>query len=539
MRLRLFALFLAWIVPLAAAAPAHAQGGYAKQRYPQHGLKFELARNYEWLAIQPNEEWVVLQWIYQERSSGVSKEKPRSPRAAPRMQVVRIDYRGDPGPATPGGLGPSTPKEPAEDEGEESSEKKKPEPPVLPINSWERYLDQKLGRWQATEIGTGRERDGYESSEYKLQVKKGRSSTKGWAYVWNKSRTRTFIVLGWSIDKDWKDQGKIWRRTAEKMRFAEPQPDPEVEKLERYYKRKPKFKAPAYRIRVRGSLDGDWEAEDTENYIIIHNTPDQPLVRRIVRDMESIRKEYVKLFPAASEIEAVSTVRICADRDEYMQYGGPSGSAGYWNWVTEELVLYDGTKREKGKKTDKLDTFIVLYHEAFHQYIHYSAGKLSPHTWFNEGYGDYFSGALIKGGKVKRILPNRWRLKTIQNAIRRNRHTRWGEIIEYEKPQYYNRAKVGQNYAQGWSMVYFLNKSKMVINHPKWSLILPTYFDVLKASWITELAKLVADGMQDDREERAKGQLAARQSAHAAAFEGVDLAELEAVWAKFVCEIKL
>ena len=62
---------------------------------------------------------------------------------------------------------------------------------------------------------------------------------------------------------------------------------------------------------------------------------------------------------------------------------------------------------------------------------------------------------------------------------------------------------------------------------------------VLKASWITELAKLVADGMQDDREERAKGQLAARQSAHAAAFEGVDLAELEAVWAKFVCEIKL
>ena len=116
---------------------------------------------------------------------------------------------------------------------------------------------------------------------------------------------------------------------------------------------------------------------------------------------------------------------ICKDRDEYFKYGGPRGSAGYWNNKSEELVLYDGTKREKGEKTDKLDTFIVLYHEAFHQYIHYSAGELAPHSWYNEGMGDYYAGGKFKFGKLqigKSTLPGIGR-RSSSSAIVSSRNT--------------------------------------------------------------------------------------------------------------------
>ena len=537
---RTLILTLLILLALCSLLPsATAQGGYSKKKFPEHGLSFELARNYDWLAIQPNEKWVVLQWVEEERSSRRKKKEPTSP-YTPKMQVVRIDYVADPAPITSGGQeggegeGEPEKKEPEADKKKEEKEKKAP----LPLNSWERYAERRLGLWEPTEVDTGKPRDGYEATEYKLRRKKGNSKLRGWAYVWHNPRVRTFIVLGWCGDVHFDKQSKIWRHSAEKMRFTEPVPDPDVVKLERYYERRPKFRNPDYRIRVRRNLGGDWKHEDTENYIIIYNTKDQPLVRRIVRDMESLRKEYVKLFPPTEEVEAVSTVRICKDRDEYLQYSGLPGSAGYWNYATEELVLYDGTKREKGKKTDNLDTFIVLYHEAFHQYIFYSAGQLGLHYWFNEGYADFFSGAQIKGGKVKRIGVNRWRIKTIQRMITEQEFVPWSEMIEYERKQYYG-PKAGLNYAQGWSMVYFLNSCKKVRKNEEWAAILPTYFNTIKSSWAEERATLEAAGKDEDPESVAAGMLEARKAALAEAFDGVDIDELQAEWISYTMDLEL
>ena len=529
------------LLTLGLGPSALAQGGYTTEKYLQHGLKLELARDYEWLAIQPNEDWIVLQWV----DTSHEGEEDRRGVTPAKLQVVRIDYVSDPGPSTPGGAVP--PEEPEDGEGPEGGDEEpdadekdgeeKPKPPP-PISSWPRYLERELGNWSAEEVGTGKPRDGFEATEYELRVKKGNTRTKGWAYVWESTKQRSFVVLGWSSDKDWEEQREIWRHTATKMRFSEPEPDPEAIKWERFYARRPKFKQPEYRVRVRTGLDGDWKAEDTENYIVIYNTKDQPLVRRIVKDLESIRGEYVKLFPAVGEIDAVSTVRVCADRAEYMQYGGPPRSAGYWYYVTEELVLYDGTKREKGKPTDKLDTFIVLYHEAFHQYIYYSVGQLAPHSWFNEGYGDFFSGAQIKGGKVKRIGPNRWRLHRIQEAIRKDEHVPWKEIIRYERAQYYG-ARQSYYYAQGWAMVYFLNQSKVVQKHERWSRILPTYFEELKANWVAKRAELEAEGKLEDQKAVGEAQLAARNAALDVAFLEVDIDALEGEWIDFVLELEL
>jgi len=239
-----------------------------------------------------------------------------------------------------------------------------------------------------------------------------------------------------------------------------------------------------------------------KNYIVIYNTKarrNDILARTIAKNIEAIREQiYEVQFPPAKKIEAISVCRVCGDASEYHAYGGPGGSAGYWSSSDEELVFYDASP---SRKIDD-DTLAVLYHEAFHQYIYYSAGSAAPHSWFNEGHGDYYAGAKVAGGKFK-IGPFRWRVGTVKNAIRagpcpyeekkergetvrvwdRSNHgySPLAALVRMDQGEYYSYP--GVSYAQGWSLVYFLRE--IVPKNPKWAAkwgrILPTYFDTLKA----------------------------------------------------------
>jgi hypothetical protein len=199
-------------------------------------------------------------------------------------------------------------------------------------------------------------------------------------------------------------------------------------------------------------------------------------------------------------------------------------------------VLYDAEKVERDWKKSDADTFIVLYHEAFHQFIHYSAGELPPHSWFNEGTGDYFSGAMLKDGKMRGIGANPWRVPLIQMAIDQKLTIPWKDIIRYEQKQYYANAAIC--YAQGWSMIYFLRTCKQVAAKPEWSRILPTYFDVLKSAYREELAKL-DETKKEDPTARGLAGLTARKRAVDAAFAGVDIDDLEAAWRTYTLALPL
>jgi hypothetical protein len=233
-------------------------------------------------------------------------------------------------------------------------------------------------------------------------------------------------------------------------------------------------------------------------------------------------------------MRAVSTVRICESQDEYHAYGGRPGTAGYWNSVGKELVLYDAAVQDGARSIDT-DTFITLYHEAFHQYIHYSVGELAPHPWFNEGYGDYFSGARISGGRVVRIGVNPWRLKPIQHYLRTQRAVPWSKLIRYEQPEFYASAAVC--YAQAWSMIYFLRSSKEVEDHPVWSRILDTYFETLKLGWQLELRRMDARGDEPGESALADASAFARKQALEKAFADVDLDRIEHAWREFVLDL--
>jgi hypothetical protein len=224
------------------------------------------------------------------------------------------------------------------------------------------------------------------------------------------------------------------------------------------------------RKRKLASVKG-WAALDTKNYLIVYNKQvKKPLLKKIAKHIEAIRSQvYEKLFPPSREIKAVSVVRVCKDMAEYHRYGGPGGSAGYWSRTDEELVIPGGMG----------DSLRVLYHEAFHQYIHYAVGDVAPHSWFNEGHGDYFAGHNYSSRKFK-PAPFRWRTGIIATALSTKKYVPLKKFLKYTQGEYY--ANAGLCYAQGWSFVYFLREveRKKIKKYKQYWGLLDRYFDAIK-----------------------------------------------------------
>lgn len=246
--------------------------------------------------------------------------------------------------------------------------------------------------------------------------------------------------------------------------------------------------------RVKG-----WWLMESKNYFIVTNmkAKRKPFVEQIRRQLEGIRKLYEKDFPPTQEITAVSIVRLCDDIKTYYDYGGRPGTGGYWFSAAKELVLFGGDKRL---------TKSVLNHEAFHQYIYYACGELSPHSWYNEGYGDYYAGAKFSGSRIQKLEAFSMRVPTIKQAIKMGTYVPIKDIIKYEQSDYYSNATLC--YAEGWSIIYFLNRGLSGKKHP-WRKILPTYLKVL----------------QETKN---------KDKAVDAAFEGVDIDLFEKDWKAFI-----
>jgi len=517
--------------PLTVAPLTVAQGGYVTEKHPDLGVQLPRARDYEEVPTQPDEEQVILYFVEK------APKDPKERRARSELTVAWIDYTPDPPPPSDKPAPDAPP--PPDEEGTTRAKPMEAAPaaPVKPpINSFERFLEQRT-RWAAGREEPGKSRSGYASRMVTLAGKDERVRGAAFAYVFEIPKKRTIVFLGECDPSQLEDQTKIWRYIAEHSEFSEPE-GADLEKLMQRY-RSSGLRGAEFRAKARSQLVRGWKADDTENFIVVHHTPDQPLVRSICADIESIRKEYVKLFPPAGDIDAVSVVRVCKDRGEYMAYGGMPGSAGYWNPQTEELVFYDATVKEKGKReTGEENTFIVLYHEAFHQYVHYSAGAVPPHYWFNEGHGDFFSGADIRGGKVKSIGLNTWRIAHIKRIVEEHKQIPWKEIVAFERGDFYRPDRIGACYSQAWSMIFFLRQSPVVAKHPIWSKILDTYFVALKEDYARQIELLAKQGRDKDAQQREGAGQRARQYALDRAFAGVEFEPLQAEWEQFVGKLE-
>jgi hypothetical protein len=268
-----------------------------------------------------------------------------------------------------------------------------------------------------------------------------------------------------------------------------------------------------------------WKLYESANYFIISDYPKKDFIEELMGRLEAIHAVYELDYPAAkakeireaaarvktgdgaagkteekpeapapkpvevpidsSELSRCSVVRVCKNPEEYHSYGGPGGSAGYWNSNAKELVVYDAsTVGGKG------DTWITLNHEAFHQYIFYFYGNIAPHSWYNEGTGDFYSGYMYKNGHFT-LKENPWRKDEIKEAIRDGKHEPLKGFMRFTQADYYRSDRIGVCYAQGWSLIYFLRtgkKNKAKGWDPKWDSLLENYLQVLTATGKPEQA---------------------------------------------------
>jgi len=307
-----------------------------------------------------------------------------------------------------------------------------------------------------------------------------------------------------------------------------------------------------------------WRMLETENYFFVSNSTDAEFLAEVQERIEALRKVFLMDYPpekarlvtnqkekepeaaekepekekpdAERTVAAVkpvdtlaasrsSVVRVCKNQEQYIQYGGSPTAPGYWYDAAEELVLFDD--RAGGGRGD---TWVVLNHEAFHQYIFYFYGNIAPHSWYNEGTGDFYSGyEYDKKRKRFELTENPWRIRNIQEMLRQGVASRdkkdFGyaplqELVRWSQSQYYDKPDGAnpfgipghKNYAEGWSLIYFLrtgaqNKAKGW--DPAWGSILDRYLETLATTG--DLDKSVD-----------------------AAFAGVDWGKLEESWKNYI-----
>ncbi len=370
----------------------------------------------------------------------------------------------------------------------------------------------------------------------------------GWL-VRKQEGSEVFGVYGVALTEYQKQiQGQVGKIAGTLKLAAEDSGDAAEAAIEKLYA-SGNFRAVEFRKKARAELARGWKALDTENFLIVHHSKNESLIRRIARDIEAMRLVYLEAFPPTGAMDRLAIVRICRTKEEYHQYGGPPGSGGYWHPGNEELVFFDYSYTMKtlddderkrlgrAKLTDD-DSLLVLYHEALHQYIHYAVGEFAPHDWFNEGFGDYFSGAVVgeSTGRVLRIDPSPWRIHTAKDMCEHGiGFIPLADILNAERAQFYHPQRIRFFYAGAWSFLYFLKNAKEVAAHPLWSKLLTTYFEAMKSGYAEEIAKV--SGTPDLGQKTVAGALA-RKAALKKALDGIDVAELEKVWRKWVVEMK-
>lgn len=388
-------------------------------------------------------------------------------------------------------------------------------PPTGAAANFESWAREKLSNWTPSKPAPLAAVAGVAPSLVRLQANVA-GTPKGFAYSLD-GNNRILVALGFAQaslgqaanDGAWE---KVFEYAARSLREKAPSNPLDVD-WESFY-RGNIYRHIPYRIEVRKRLAQGWKAEDTENFIVVASAADVQLVGKVKRDLETIRTKFAEMFPPVSEIQAISTVRVCKDLEEFRKYSGaPPNVAGYWNPKSEELVFFDASAIPSPANRKGEMSYVVLYHEAFHQYIHYAVGQAEIHSWCNEGLGDYFSGAVIgkNAKRVARVEANPFRLPTAKQLIAQEKWLPCEKLVRMEQSAYY--ADAARCYAQGWALVYFLLESREAKKNAAWSRIVKTYFETLRAN-------------------------GSKQTALDAAFAGVDFGKLDEACKAFIAELE-
>jgi tetratricopeptide (TPR) repeat protein len=187
----------------------------------------------------------------------------------------------------------------------------------------------------------------------------------------------------------------------------------------------------------------------------------------ILKHAELIFKAYDKVFKGKMKPGEKFPITIFASRDAYIRYGGPAQSGGFFHPALQRVVFI-----QSGNPSTFTTT---LYHELFHQFL--ASQEVSMPIWFNEGHADFFGGFKYdeqNNSMVCKVNPTR--VNTIQQAVQRNQAPPLATMLNMTREEYYEEARAGLNYAQGWSFVYFLWRAE----GGRYSKYVKEYYNLMK-----------------------------------------------------------
>jgi tetratricopeptide (TPR) repeat protein len=190
----------------------------------------------------------------------------------------------------------------------------------------------------------------------------------------------------------------------------------------------------------------DWEhtySHATKHYEVISNASEET-ARKIAETAEEAYSIYDMLFRSKESADIKFKIEVHGKPADYHAEGYPKQSAGMYNSTLKKLALYEHPDWE--------NTLSVIYHEGFHQYLDLYL-KNAPY-WFNEGHADFFGFCRKQGSRLV-PRPHPWRLDTIQRALKTNQEQPLDEFMQFRRRQFYG-PRIGINYAQSWSLTYFL-----------------------------------------------------------------------------------
>jgi hypothetical protein len=228
----------------------------------------------------------------------------------------------------------------------------------------------------------------------------------------------------------------------------------------------------------------NWWFVEAPEFIIVSNldSAQRPMVSRMQSDIAVLRANVEALIPPRQPIHAVSVLRVFASSREYADYvpASMAWTGGMWMPAKKELVV---KPIDWGREAERRAAFLsTIYHESFHQYIFYAFDMVDPSMWYNEGHGDYFAGAEIRGREVV-IRENTWRVPPLLKAIEEKR-VDLAALLRMAQPEFYGTSDEQRelNYALAWGLVYYLRKGTAIERRSPYASILATYEDAL---WTT------------------------------------------------------
>ncbi|MEZ6021023.1 MAG: hypothetical protein R3F17_13235 [Planctomycetota bacterium] len=288
---------------------------------------------------------------------------------------------------------------------------------------------------------------------------------------------RSYFLVGEAPGMAYDDETRSWRAWAEEVVLREPTEDSrERNALARRYGGS-RFSDIERRIAARMSLVEGWNAYDGENYIYLVHSLGSQAWKDYDGQLMGVRRYLTEqlLRHPREEPSAVGVVRICRDRQEYLDFGGVPEAAGYFTPRDDELVLFDpGT-------SDSL--LAVMRHEAFHQYMYSALGGIGPHMWFDEGFGELMASAEIGSKRVVGFAPMTAHQATLAELsaeggpglVPMDRFLRLDRQTFYANPR--------AHYAQAWIWIEFLMHSDYGRQSSRGRDFCRTYVKLLREGW--------------------------------------------------------